>query len=177
MLPRVLAGVLLVAIHCAASFGDEGFDFILKTKTANVRNAGTDEPVYFVLHYVEVTEVPDENPKRKPKKTRKPKQIKVNLNNKGNDREVGAVDTYKLHFKCPLNQVTAIEIGLESGGDAWFLDGMQYVVARGDMQSRPVTVPFSGWLSADKRDAKSKARQYYWFRIKPPRLYPKPKDP
>ena len=172
---RALLILLFFGCVLPRSVHAEAFTLILRTKTGNVAKAGTNEQVFFALYYTAIVEVPNANPKRKPRKVKRQKRIEVKLDNKGDDRKVGAIDTYELKFECPIDKISAVEIGLKSGVDAWLLTGMQYVIVYKDKQSRPATIRFSGWLSADAKEkgiAKG-ARQYYRFKVKPPKLRPK----
>ena len=145
---------------------------LLETKTGQINNAGTDEPVFFALHYMGTKEIPNRDPKRPPRSLPDQKRIEVNLDNEGNDRKTGALETYKLKFDCPIDKICGVEIGLKSGDDAWFLDGFRYMVETDTQNSDPTTIPFSGWLSAAANDGTKTApsRQFYYFKVKPPKL-------
>ena len=169
--------VLSIVLGCVLTSRSqaEKFTLMLRTKTGNINNAGTDDPAFFALHYQEMVELPYRNPKRKPRKVLQQKRLEAKLDNKGNDRKTGAIEDYKLEFECPLDKINRVEIGLKSGDDAWFLDGMQYVIVHDGKQSLPTTIPFSGWVSGAGNDGpkKARAKQYYWFAVKPPKFPPK----
>ena len=169
--------VLSIVLGCILTSRSqaEKFTLMLRTKTGNINNAGTDDPVFFALYYQELVEIPNRNPKRKPRKVLKQRRLEVKLDNEGNDRKVGAIEDYKLEFECPIDKINRVEIGLKSGDDAWFLDGMQYIIVRAGTQSLPTKIPFSGWVSAAANDGPkaARAKQFYWFNVKPPRFPPK----
>lgn len=171
--------VALITFGLAHNALSDEFTLILQTKTGHINNAGTDEPVFFALHYMGTKEIQSRDPKRAPRTIPDQKRIEVNLDNEGNDRESGAIDTYKLTFDCPLDKICGVEIGLKSGDDAWYLDGLRYVIETDSKVSEPTSIAFSGWLSAAANDGSKRnpARQFYFFKVKPPKLSDKPPNP
>ena len=172
---RFLVIFLLLVLHAMPVAGEE-FTLIIQTKTGNKNNAGTNEPVYFALHYLGTREIPRKNPKREPRVVPDAKRIEKPLDNKGDDRKTGAVDEYRLKFDCPINKIQGVEIGLKSGDDAWYLEGFRYVIETKDKASDPVNVPCTHWLSAARGDGpKSQpATQYLTLEVKPPKMKAKP---
>ena len=169
------AALFAMGFLWATSSQAEEFTLNLKVKTGNKKFAGTNEPVYFAVYYRANVEVPGSGLTGNSRIVQKVLRSEAMLNNKGNDRRVGAIDVYDLKFECPLEDIHAFEIGFKSGVDAWFLNGMQYTIAVGEKESKPITIRFSGWISADAREKGGArgARQSYRFKVRPPKLYPK----
>lgn len=150
----------------------EEFTLVLTVKTGNVNNAGTDDPIYFALHYVEMVDVPAKDKKQKTRQKPEMKRVERGLDNPGNDRRAGAIGTYHLKFNCPLQAIKGIEIGMKAGDDAWFVDGMQYYIESGGKKSQVVNVPAVGWVSAAVGDGTKRfpSKQFYMFPASPPRF-------
>jgi hypothetical protein len=170
---RILLCVF-IAISMSTRAVAEKFTLHVTTKTGNINNAGTNEQVFFALHYAEVVEIPPKKLGAKPKRKTEQKRIEFNLDNKGDDRKSGSVETYKFEVQCPIDGINGVEIGLKSGDDAWFLDGIRYHVEVNGTTSEATTIPFSGWLSAAANDGSKKApaKQFYVFKVRPP-TFPK----
>ena len=82
---RYLGFILIVLLQTVPAAAEE-FTLIIQTKTGNKNNAGTDEHVYFALHYLGTREIPHKNPNREPRLVPDAKRIELPLDNKGDDR-------------------------------------------------------------------------------------------
>lgn len=173
MLVTLVASFVALGNRPCMSDEDEGFTLVLKTQTSNLNNAGTDEHVYFAVHYTEAVEVPQKGG-TKPKKKIVKKRLQATLDNPGNDRKVGALETYRLKFNCPVDTIRHVEIGMVNGDDAWHLSGFEYYVEREGAKSRPTTIVVNRWISAAANDGsrRSPAQQYFIFDVKPPTFPP-----
>lgn len=159
----VAASVLLTA---GSDGRAEPFTLVVVTRTSALNNAGTNDPIYLTLHYLERNEDGD-----KPKgKAKKPvlKGLTKRLDKPGDDFRTGATDTFRLDFDCPLEAIRAVEIGMQSGEDGWHLAEFAYQIEMEERKSRPVPVPVNRWISGSAQDGHRKAQRFLVFPARPP---------
>ena len=82
------------------------FRMLLMVKTANSKNAGTDDLTVALLLNGD-------------------KKYRRVLDRRSyDDRRVGAVDKYELEFDCPISRLKGFRIVVEDGDDAWICDAV-----------------------------------------------------
>jgi hypothetical protein len=154
----------LSAVLLGATANAESFLLKLRTKTSNAPEAGTDDHVYFAVHYL----VRDES---KPNVETAKARLRLDDTRK-NDRQTGAVDTYSLSFEFPPAMIRKVEIGMEGGRNAWLLERFDYAIVHQGKTSRPTVIPVNRWLSGEVIDRSLKGKAltspYYVFEVKPP---------
>ena len=154
--------LLLTAIEGWA----EPFTLVLSTRTSALNSAGTDDPIYFTLHYLDRSD-DGEKGKEKPKKPVL-KGLTQRLDNPGDDFRTGVTNTFRLNFDCPLEEIRAVEIGMQSGEDGWHLAAFTYQIEVGERRSRPVSVPVGRWISGSAQDGGKTAQRFLVFPARPP---------
>lgn len=169
---RVLLGFVLATVSLlGTSSRCEEVTLILKTLTSNHDKAGTVDPAFFAVHFLEELDEGDKKAGKKPRL----KRVSEGINHRGRNRDVGQLDTYHLKLNIPVENVRRVEIGIKQGHDAWHLKGFEYVIERNGVKSRPTTIPVDRWISGDKHDGAKKGDvtyQFLYFDVKPP-VFPK----
>lgn len=109
--------------------------YLITLYTGKVDGAGTDADVFVTLHGSEG------------------KSIEFQLDNPGDDREWGAVDTYRLEIKQILGELKAVRIRHNNTGEGpgWYLEK---VIVQHPATGRPWTFPSARWLATDVGDRK-----------------------
>lgn len=112
------------------------FTMFVEAKTFDQKNAGTDD-LKVVLRLNG-----DEQQER-------------SLNNKGDDRRVGARDKYELTFDCPAAKLKGIRIAAIAGDDAWKCEYVAVRMVKEDnSSSKTYLFKVNAWLSADAKEGK-----------------------
>ena len=114
------------------------FRMFLDVKTANRKNAGTDDLSVVILLNGD------------------PSQRRVLNRPRYDARRVGAIDHFQFDFDCPTQQLKGIQVRVEGGADAWKCEGMVIRMEKGDaLTSRTYNKVINKWMSADAKEGVS----------------------